>query len=142
MGTRRSADHEKRKAVEHHVKPTQEALRLLKREPDLGDKLELAHKFAQRRLATFAEEIPQAFMARFGNSKAITLGGEISKMSTQLPDEEAESIQWEGGEENKGDEPTETRDPHNFDAGGQGVTHSETDDALREAERIDKGDDN
>jgi hypothetical protein len=89
--------------MEHHVKPTPEALELLDRKPDLGDKLALAHKFAERRLATFAEEIPQAFMVRFFRKE--------ESMSTQLPEDEADSIQWEGGEENKGDESGETRDP-------------------------------
>lgn len=32
-------------------------------------------------------------------------------MERHLPEEEADSIQWEGGEVNKGDEPGETRDP-------------------------------
>lgn len=36
-------------------------------------------------------------------------------MEKQLPEEEPGSIQWEGGDVNKGDEPDETRDPHKVD---------------------------
>ena len=33
-------------------------------------------------------------------------------MEKQLPEDEPGSIQWEGGDVNKGDEPEEGRDPH------------------------------
>lgn len=111
MGTRRASDHEKRTRVEHHVKDSPASRKLLHDDPKMSGKLELAHKFAQRRLRTFAEEIPQAFMVRF-------FGKDTTMSSTQLPEEEPGSIPWEGGEENKGDEPGETRDPHTQDPEG------------------------
>lgn len=36
-------------------------------------------------------------------------------MEKQLPEDEPGSIQWEGGDVNKGDEPDETSDPHKVD---------------------------
>lgn len=102
MGTRRSADHQKRKRMEYHLESGDKVRAEIQRE--LQPKLDLARKFAERRLRTFAEEIPQAFMVRFF--------GKEQSMSTQLPEEEPGSIPWEGGEENKGDEPGETPDPH------------------------------
>jgi hypothetical protein len=44
----------------------------------------------------------------------VTLGEQLTKgvvMEKQLPQEEPGSIQWEGGDVNKGDEAGETRDP-------------------------------
>lgn len=102
MGTRRSADHQKRTRMEYHVETGDKVREKIKRE--LQPKLDIARAHAEKRLAHFAEEIPQAFMVRFF--------GKEQSMSTQLPEEEPGSIEWEGGEENKGDEPGETRDPH------------------------------
>ena len=108
MGTRRASDHEKRTRVQHHVKDTRAARELMANDPEIGGKLALAHKFAERRLKTFAEEIPQAFMVRF-------FGKEQMMEEKVLPQEEPGEIPWEGGEQNKGDEPGETPDPHSVE---------------------------
>jgi hypothetical protein len=113
MGTHRKADHEKRARVVEELAP----------------KLELAHAHAKQRLEHFPDEIAEYLHGQrqhrltpaIVQQHMVTDVGRV-EMEKVLPQEEPGSIQWEGGEEHKGDDPADAdaKKQTEIEEGGKG----------------------